>query len=181
MIVLSLDIASSTGFALLEDEKLLQYGLISYKIPSQNYPWGILHAAQENAAIIFKKVLLFPEAQKIIIERTNNGRARNSQHFLEYTHAFLLQKLEEANMADKIVYTDTGKWRKAVDLKLSKEDKVHNKNRRAKKKTDPSMPRGIITKKHLSVRMANKIFGLSLIQKDDDISDALLLGLSYFK
>ena len=177
MIVLSLDIASKTGWSLLEDSKLLDYGLISYKIKTNEYPWGIYSAAKENAELIFNQVLLLPQAEVVIIERTNSPRGRNSQNFLEYVHAFLLQKFDEAGLAQKVIYMNSGTWRKKVGLVMSKEDKKHNKARRASKK----VVGGIITKKHLAVRLANEVFGLSLIQKDDDLSDSLLLALAYFK
>ncbi len=175
--VLSLDIASSTGWAVMEDKKLLLYGLISFKIKKNEYPLGILEASQENADLIFQQILLHTDVDIIAIERTNMGRARNSQAFLEYSHAFLLAKIKDAGLIPKVSYIDTGKWRKAVGMVLTKEDKAHNKARRASKKVKG----GIISKKHLAVRMANEIFGLQLIQKNDDIADSLLIALSCFK
>ena len=40
--------------------------------------------------------------------------------------------------------------------------------------------KGKVTKKHLAVRRANDLFNLTLIQKDNDVADSLLLGTAYF-
>lgn len=58
-------------------------------------------------------------------------------------------------------------------MRLTDEDKKHNKM------VSKGLVKGRLTAKHLSVRMANKIFDLELILKDNDIADSILLGHSY--
>ena len=74
-----------------------------------------------------------------------------------------------------IKYVRTQSWRSAVDLKMTNDDKEHNKLVKEGK------ARGKIGKKHLSVRMVNSLFGLKLKLKDNDIADSILIGLSAYK
>jgi hypothetical protein len=68
---------------------------------------------------------------------------------------------------------DPSQWRKILEMRLSKDQKENNKL------VSKGVKRGRVTKKHLSVNMTNTKFGLKLKLKDNDISDAILLGLAY--
>jgi len=72
-----------------------------------------------------------------------------------------------------VKYVDPSHWRKIVGLKLTDEDKKHNKM------VSKGLVKGRITPKHLSVRIANSLFALELILKNNDVADSILLGHSY--
>ena len=54
---------------------------------------------------------------------------------------------------------------------MSKEQKKNNKQRIGSK----------VTLKHVAVRKANQFFQLELKQKDNDIADAILLGVAFLQ
>lgn len=178
MKVLGLDISSNTGWCILEDRKLLEYGLIEYSIKSKDFPWGILQAAEENSELILEKIKSLT-IDKIVIERTNLGRARDSQAFLEATHAYLMSKIKKLDFHDRIQYIDSSEWRKKMNLRLTDTDKKHNKEIKKGIKILPV--KGKISKKHLSVRMVNELYNLSFKLKHNDIADSILLANSYFQ
>ena len=67
---------------------------------------------------------------------------------------------------------DPSQWRKILEMRLSKEQKENNKL------VSKGVKRGRITKKHLSVEMANARFNLKLKLKDNDIADACNLAVA---
>lgn len=187
MVILSLDISSSTGWALFKEQNLINYGVIVQKHDDNSYPFGMLAWATKIVDNIVELIDNTSDIEKIIIERTNLGRQRDSQSLLESVHCILMQRVLEYGWSDKVVYIDTSQWRKTVGLKLSLEDKKQNKFiKESSKKGDKVVKQngkriGKVTKKHLSVRAVNNIFNLNLKLKENDISDAILLGFSYFQ
>jgi len=87
-------------------------------------------------------------------------------------------------------YVSSGDWRKNQGLKMSKEDQKRNaKLSKAKReaaaagvKLDKKALgiRGKKTKKHVAIDHANAVYQLELKAKDDDIADAICVGLAYF-
>lgn len=180
MHVFSLDVSTKTGYSYFENGKLKEYGLITLddKLKNMSYPEEFVKYADRMATKIkqtFEKVVAedFWDQGMLVLEETSIGRAVYQHKILEFIHCLFLKKFVDQGYVIK--YVRTGSWRSAVGLKLTTEDKKHNADVRKKK------AKGLITKKHLSVRMANKEFDLELKLKDNDISDSLLIGFSAYK
>ena len=178
--ILSLDLSMSTGYALIENGRLLDSGLLTTTLEDFNiknypdrqpgYPYNIVNAADEIANKVWSLVLL-TDPDHIVIENTVCGRNRHTQRCLEFIHKAVLDRCYDVR--GKIRYLSPSEWRKTLNLRLSDEDKAHNKRVREKK------ARGKITAKHLSVRRANAMFNTEFILKDNDITDAILLGIAF--
>ena len=181
MRILSLDISTKTGYAVFEDGKYKSSGALPKvfvkdfnvnKEPqkSSEYPWNIIDAADEVAKSI---LALYSDVKPdvMVLEDTNKGRNRATQRCLEWLHYSILKILRP--FGKPIKYMDSSEWRKIVGLKLNQEQRKNNKDVSAGKK------RGKVNKKHLSVLMTNEKFGLTLLLKDNDQSDACLLGLAF--
>lgn len=171
MRILGLDISSKTGFALLDDGKLVEYGLLVAPAISDHslFDLNILKRAKDSADQM-ESLIKRLNPDLIFVEQTNSGRFRVSQKGLEFTHCLFLLKILEQKYQDKMFYVDTSKWRSTLKIKLSKDDRDHNKKVRAKK------IRGKITPKHLAVAWANENFSLELKLKDNDIADAICIA-----
>ena len=65
---------------------------------------------------------------------------------------------------EKVIYRDPSHWRKIVNLRLTDEDKKHNKM------VSKGLIKGRLTAKHLSVRKVNELYNLELILKDNNRS-----------
>ncbi len=206
MLVLSLDISTKCGWSLLEGEKspdavpkIIHSGCIRTTHTIQNhpeikgYPWGFLRSLNDLTDAIFILALTH-KPDHIVIEDTNGGGGRASrytQKALEFIHCLLLNKI---NRKFEVTYINSSDWRKAVNLQMSKTDKKHNRIARkirdlkksgnkdlATKMRKENGVRGKKTVKHLSVELAAEMFGLELLQKDNDLTDSLLLGTAFFR
>lgn len=171
MKILGLDISSNTGFSLLHEGVLIDYGLIS--TPSFINPLQDLkyYAMAEHQAENIGALILSHNPDYIIVEQTNLGRSRDSQKLLEFIHCLFLQMSQWISVSEKIIYVDTSQWRSTLGIKLSKEQRLHNKG--VKNKT----ARGKITPKHLAVEYVNNRFGKTFKLVDNDICDAICLSL----
>jgi hypothetical protein len=177
----------------------IEYGVIKLEKTAKSYakhPWGYVEAANDLAdkllaliqRIEFKSM---EPLSAIVIEETNGARQRFTQKFLEYCHLALLNQLRTLTWHDKVVYVNTSDWRRKMDVRLTKEDKSQNAklSRNKRKAADKGEKldkktlgiRGRTTIKHVAIRRANELFGLSLLAKDDDIADALLIGSAYLR
>jgi hypothetical protein len=174
MRVLAFDISSKTGFAVIEDGKLISYGLIK---PSKIYNPeeiddinAVRNACKISSNLMDKIAEVVPD--KVFAEQTNAGRFRSSQKELEFIHfAFLYDIIKNfQNYIPNLAYVDTSKWRSILQIKLTKEQRKHNKDVKLKTK------RGKITPKHLVVTWANEKYGLQLLKKDHDIADAIAIA-----
>jgi len=201
--VLSLDLSTSTGWAILDYEKqgldpkpvLVSYGIIKLdKIIHGygDYPWSYIKAARAVADQIV--MLVVEKASEklfdlIVIEETNlNTRSRYAQKILEFIHCSVLRALECG--PPKIVYVSSSEWRHNLGLTLSKADKKNNqqvsKAKAMAKAAGISIyeakakvgVKGRVTKKHVAINFVNDFYGLALKTKDDDIADAICLALS---
>lgn len=156
------------------------------------FPWNYLEAAHETAAKLLELVIeLNPDV--VVIEETNSAKARYTQKTLEFCHALLLQLLQvwAAQGGKSVVYLNTSDWRRTLKVQLSPEDKKQNaklsKAKRHAIATGEKLDRkalgirGKVNRKHVAVRVANERFGLSLKQRDNDIADALLLGMAFIE
>lgn len=182
-IIISLDLSTSTGYAVFTGNKLGDYGTLvskaedfnvnNYPEKSKKYPYNIVNAANEMGSQVDTLVQKY-KPDWIIIENTVRGKNRNTQRILEFVHKSVLDVLKD-KYEKKIKYLDPSEWRKLLDLKMSKDDLKHNKEVRLGK------ARGKLTRKHLSVRMVNEQYDLGLKLKDDDIADAICLGMAFLK
>jgi Holliday junction resolvasome RuvABC endonuclease subunit len=186
MKIMGLDLSSKTGYAIISDGKLESFGKITtdgvfltHEIQEYNYIY-------QARAIANRLLNLIKRANPdyIIIEQTNLGRSRDTQKGLEFVHYAVLDMLEILGLDTKIAYVDTSAWRRVLKLKLTKEQRAHNrknaelrrKKRRGEAKAAPKKGEGKITWKHLSVSWANEKFGLSLKLVDNDMADAIALA-----
>lgn len=170
--ILSLDIASTTGFAIFNSGYLQSWGEIKERIDNKTeYPFNLLNAATNLAKKII--TLIDKEKPKIVIleDLAGHNIQRRSQRFLDFIHYPLLIHLQNRNIETQ--YIEIWKWRKIVGLKMSNDDKKHNKLVRQKK------AKGKITTKHLSVNLVNRLYGGEFKLKDHNICDAILLGLAF--
>jgi len=185
MRILSIDASSKIGWSILEDKKLVSYGVIEIPTDDSSWPWGIFDRSNRVAENINGLVLANqPFIERVVIERANSSSFRNSQNFIDWFHFAILQISIANKWNNLIVYVDTAQWRKLLDMKLSKEDKLNNQKIYKAKKSGKSKKelglKGKITKKHLAVRFVNLKFNLDLKQKENDIADAICIGLSSF-
>jgi Holliday junction resolvasome RuvABC endonuclease subunit len=196
--VLALDLSTSIGWALLTGEgmqasaTLLDYGVITTAdtIPSYgDYPWSYLVFSKALAEMV-GNLARTHEVDVIVIEETNLGKQRYSQKALEFIHFAVLQELGTRKLYKKVRYVSSSEWRRALNLSLTREDKkLNSKLSRAKSKARATRTkldkkalgiRGRINKKHVALRYVNSVYNLGLKVKDDDIADAICLGLSVF-
>ena len=173
MKILGLDVSSKTGFAILDDGKLVDKGLIkaaAVEYDDREPDFGQLARAQAMADQL-GKLIIKTAPDTIVIEQTNSGRFRTSQKGLEFTHCLILRWASDPDhfFAKRIKYVDTSKWRAGLSIKLTKEQRTHNK------KCSKKLARGKITPKHLAVAWCNATYNLDLLQKDHDIADAICL------
>lgn len=183
MRVLGLDLSSNPGFAVVEAEPEGQLKLIAYKgyhVESESpFPFAHVEVAESVTKIVADWVDAHAPDQ-IVIEQTNLGKARYSQKQLEFIHFAVISELRSRKAA--FVYLDSSEWRRALQQRLSKEDRKNNaKVAKAKKTADPLAAKkalgvsGKITHKHLSVAWVNANFQLQLKLKDNDVADAVCL------
>lgn len=184
MKVLSIDASSHTGWAIIDDGKLISYGKID--IPCQNHDWplGIHGWAKDISEKIFH-LIDTTECDKIIIERANSSKFRDSQNVLDWLHFSLIDKLIDEGYYSKLLYRDSTLWRKLVGIKLSKEQKKQNQKISKSNKEGTIFKidgkrKGRITKKHLAILKVKELFNIDFKLNQNDIAEAILLGYSYF-
>lgn len=124
MKILSLDISTSTGWALYENGRV-EYGLIKIDIAKEGYPFNYIDAAQEMAHLVSNRVIV-SDPHHIVIEETNMGKSLFDQKKLEFIHCAVLCQLK-FSWKSRLTYVSSRVWRSALGLKLSKEDRANNK------------------------------------------------------
>jgi Holliday junction resolvasome RuvABC endonuclease subunit len=175
MKVLGLDVSTKTGFAVISGGTLIEKGLIQTPaviMENRVEDFSTLRRAEVMAQDIMRLIVRH-QPDLICIEQTNAGRFRGAQKQLEFIHCLILFYLcneQMGNYGDCLRYVDTSKWRSTLGVKLSKDQRKHNKNVKSK------VARGKITPKHLAVAWANEKYGLFLKLKDNDQADAIALA-----
>lgn len=192
--ILSLDISTKTGWALListpEEAILEQFGQIP-KIPEPDLPYPTSYV--DWAYLCFKEIVELVDRTQpdiLVIEETSKGSKNNySQKILEFIHFLVAKFIKDTGI--KCAYIMVGTWRSETGCSMTKEESKKNKKVREYKKQnktsiayDENGKRvGIINKKHVNIRRANEIFGKylprELKKKDEDLADSLLLGFCY--
>lgn len=189
MKIIGIDLSTHTGFAVIDSETGLgDHGVIHLEDlrPSEAgncaLDFQYIFDAKCMATNIMNFILTHP-ADYIVIEQTNGAKNRTSQKRLEFLHFALLETLYNSGKASITSYIDTSYWRKTLGIKLSKEQRQHNKDVKAKTKAGgrSKAGEGKITTKHLSVEWANKTYGLSLKLCQNDTADAIALAACKFK
>lgn len=171
MKILGLDISTKTGYAVMDDGALIDYGLLKVNAVKDEHQEDF--AMLERANLVTQKIMdiiLTHDPDKIVVEQTNQGSFRGSQKQLEFLHCTFLTEIVARNLKNKVFYVDTSKWRSILKIRLSKDQKTHNK------KVKNGAAKGKITPKHLVVIWANQKFGLKMLKKDHDICDAIALA-----
>lgn len=196
MRILALDLSTHSGYAIFEGEtgskpSLLNYNTIHLGEPVHGfgpYPACYRVAARTMARKLLNNVAA-SEIDVVIIEEINLGRNRYTQKLLENIHTAVLDELETWPKLKEVVYLDSSEWRHNLGLRMSKEQKRSNAKLSKAKRTAATSRvaldkkvlgiRGKISAKHLSVAHANEVYGLKLKMKDNDVADAICLGLAY--
>jgi hypothetical protein len=198
VIVLSLDISSSSGWAVTSDPiltgmlpSLIAYGTIGLTkrvkdYGDKKYPWAIYHGAAAMGDFIISKIQdIHPDV--VVIECINKARARMSQQFLDFIHCYVQSYLDK-HREFELFYIDSSEWRRVSGSVMSKDGKKANAKLSAAKrklKSGQKLDRkklgikGKITKKHVAVARANELFSLTLKLVDNDIADAILQNYAY--
>lgn len=194
--MLSLDISSKTGWSLQissdQGIALKAYGRIDKSVePLNSYPSNYVIWAYGIYTQIADLVDEHAPDVLVVEETSKGSNNAYSQKILEWTHFLVARLITETKI--KCMYFMTEEWRRVVECnKMSKEDKLRNKEVREYKKKnsntkvayDKNGKRiGLIGRKHLNVRKANEVYGADLdeplIQADEDKADALLLAYAY--
>jgi Holliday junction resolvasome RuvABC endonuclease subunit len=181
--LLSLDLSTSTGWALFVDGQradqgrfpkisIRDFNVNAHPEKSPSYPRNIMDAAHELAKLVTQKIAEI-KPDHIVIENTVKGRNRSTQRCLEWCHFAVLGEIYAAKIP--FTYMDPSQWRTILDIRLTSADKKNNKEVNAGKK------RGKINRKHLALRYCNEKYGLDLLVKDDDVADAICLAEAFLK
>lgn len=191
--ILALDMSTYTGYAVLHRSgtaySVYKYGNISADDDTNSkYPWTYINKAESMAAKVSTLLTKF-KPDVVIIEETNGSKSRYTQKLLEFIHYSVLLKMRAAKA--NVKYINTSDWRKCLGIQMSKADKKSNtklsKAKRAASKAKEALDKkklgisGKITKKHLAVRYINSTFNLDFKIKDNDIAEAICLGVAYIK
>lgn len=192
MLILSLDISTKTGWSLVSksssidaEPSIEKYGRIESEKSVDElgpYPFSYIYLADCLSRDICNLIINYmPDF--IVIEETNKGKNRYSQKMLEFIHCKLLDRLIDTKFSFSTVYVNTSDWRKALGIYLTKDDKKNNSKvnkakRQGKSKKELGL-KGKVTRKHIAVRYINDRFGLTFKQKDNDVAEAICIGLAY--
>lgn len=192
MRVLALDYSTHAGFALFDYGGLMKYGTLHAGCvlkESGAYPWNYVGVADHQAAQVSHELIRVFDPQVVVIEETNGSKNRYTQKLLEFLHYALLDQLHHEYPQIRVVYVNTGDWRKNLGIWLSKDQKKQNaklsKAKSAAKKSGTKLDkvalgiRGKITKKHAAVAYVNHRFGFKLKVKDNDTAEAICIGLAF--
>ena len=178
--VLALDLSTKPGWAVMEETSdgtlptLIAHGT-NFKIkktelnPDYITDFHLLDKADLVAGFVLELLNTW-KPDETWVEQTNGSSFRTSQKQLEFIHCAFLVMMRELGLAKRVNYVDTSQWRKGMNIRMTKEQKLHNKA--VKKK----QAKGKITPKHLAVEWVNKNYGLNLLLKDEDAAEGILMG-----
>lgn len=190
--VLALDISTKTGWAVVDMSKksfkLIQAGTLPKvsEPDTAKYPINYIHWARKCSQYIYDLIEEY-KPDEFVIEETSKGSKNNmSQKIIEFIHfqvALFFLNSDLAGIAYPRTYFLTEEWRRICGCVMTKEEKKQNAEVRKQHKKGIKVAKskennriGLIGKKHVNVRVANSVYGLDLILKDEDRADALLLA-----
>jgi Holliday junction resolvasome RuvABC endonuclease subunit len=190
--VLSLDISTKTGWAVVSSDPLKSFIIEAYgKVeaihePKGEYPERVLLWAHACFTEIKSLIELY-KPTVLAIEQTSKGsKASKTQKVLEWIHFLVASYIADNNM--KSSYLQTGEWRSLSGTQMTKEEKEKNKfvrgqikeykkgheqefvtgkDGKKRKKAivvygEDGKRIGKVGKKNVSVRRANELFGKHL-------------------
>lgn len=192
--VLSLDISTKTGWALLEsddqDYLLEAWGHIKKSSePEGQYPGNYVDWAYQCFGEIVRLIDTHHPNILVIEETASGSKNIYSQKILEFIHFLVARLIKDTGI--KAFYFMTEEWRRISGCQMTKEESKHNKKvKQYKDKNDTSIAYddngkriGKLTRKHINIRRANELFGTyfktPLKKKDEDTADALLLAYTF--
>lgn len=193
--VLSLDISSKTGWALLvsgQGSLLLEAcGQVPQIHASGEtpYPDSFVDWAYKCFAEIVMLIDRFTPDVLVIEETAGGSKSAHSQKILEFIHFLVAKLIKDTGI--KAVYVMTEVWRRVTGCKMTKDESKHNKKvKKFKEEHDTKVAKdesgkriGKLTRKHINIRRANEVFGEYLSEplkkKDEDTADALMLAYYY--
>lgn len=129
MLILSLDLSTSTGWAIFDTEKAqpVDFGIATHPIVDGEYPQSFLWTMQNHRQWI-QHFVDPAKISKVVIEETNKtGRfgSRHSQKLLEFLHAGTLLGLDDiAFNFRNVYYVNTSDWRKKLNLSVAETKKA---------------------------------------------------------
>lgn len=192
--VLSLDISTKTGWALLVSEEqsyeLEAWGHIPKTAePEGQYPGNYVDWAYQCFGELVKLIDTHHPNVLVIEETASGSKNIYSQKILEYIHFLLARLIRDTKI--RVMYLMTEEWRRLAGCQMTKDESKHNKKvKQYKVKNETSIAYdengkrvGKLTRKHINIRRANELFGsyfkTPLKKKDEDTADALLLAYTF--
>ncbi len=194
--VLSLDLSSKTGYALLissdQGMTLEAYGQMEqiHCPEDEPYPGSYVTWAYKCFEKI-EELIEWLKPDVLVIEEITKSKNAMSQKFLDFLHFIVCRFIQETGI--KNVWFQTGEWRREVGSHMNDVEKKRNKEVRKYKKEHKSKLAydingkriGIISKKHVTIRLINEVFKdqlkKPLIRKEEDSADAIALSYCYHK
>lgn len=192
--VIALDVSSKPGYALFEEEKLVDYGTIFPEKEKDDfgvYPFNYIGYSNYIVdRLVFKVLELKNDREcEVVVEETNAGRNNYSQKLLEFIHFGMCSRLSSFGIKPK--YIRTGVWRKFTNANQNDAEKKHNakygRSKRKKAEGDKTRVRidGKLTRrldtKDYAIRAFKEHFGVELHRTMEDAAEASLLGLAFIK
>jgi Holliday junction resolvasome RuvABC endonuclease subunit len=196
-LLLSLDMSTTcTGWSIfdIDSKSLLHYGTIKPSTKYQGRPISKLtYPLQQLCKMLdiadqIRHLISTHEPSEIVIEEITGSKNRHGQKVLDGLHWIVLYHIQED--IPRVRYFDvsgSAGWRTVLGIKLSEQDKVHNKEA---KKLNKIIGRGekkiaILDAKDLACRYANSHFGTSLDvqerESDGDIADSVSMGSAFLE
>lgn len=190
-ILLSLDMSTTcTGWSVfdIDERKLITYGTLK---PATKGVSKLIYPKQQLTKMIdlaFKIRALIEQyaPSHIVIEEIAGSRQRLGQKVLDGLHWIVLIHIQE--FIDLVTYYDVGGsegWRTHLQLRLSEQDKINNKEGKKFNKQMGKNVMPIYDAKDLACRYVNQKYGLSLDpqmnQYDSDIGDSVALGDAFIQ
>ena len=184
--LLSLDLSTAcTGWALFDSKtkELLEYGVVKPKVQPSLKKDPILFRVTKLQSIadqLYDLIIKIKGLKKIVIEEIVRGKNRINQKLLDGLHWVILTRI--VAFSEIIEFIDVIRWRKALNIVLTDEDKKVNAQHRKLNKTVPARGKKyvVITHKHIAQRFVNEKFNLSFnLDKDkthSDMVDAIAIG-----
>lgn len=180
-VILALDLSiSSTGYAFMDyNRKVLETGTIlpeTYKGHYKDrYPFKTIRFIDSTIEQILELLAEYSlkfEIRDIVIEEINPGGIGGIKTIkgLSWIHGFLMRDLGFQDYKFHFILSSV--WRAANGLKLSAEQRAHNKRVGKKSKE-------IINYKHLAIDKVNEIYGTEFTMEDNDVCDAVCIGLAF--
>lgn len=189
--LLSLDLSTTcTGWSMhdVDQDKLISHGILK---PSSKGLSKLKYPNQQLTKMIdlsfqIRSIIDNYKPSLIVIEEIAGSKQRLGQKVLDGLHWVLLMHIRDC--MEIIQYYDvTGPdgWRTHLNLRLSEQDKIHNKESRKLNKEVGKNVMPIYDAKDLACRYVNLKHGLALDpqtnQFDADLGDSIAMGSAYIK